>query len=144
MKVLSMSLFIQEFARSFDAQVGREGCERFLKDVGSQMATRLTLPACATMDALEREMNAALALMEWGSVILDIDTPDRKFVLKHTGLPTVASVGEPSGYWLAPVLAGLYAMWLEQQPDSLPDARISWTVEPSVSIAQVVVLTYGH
>lgn len=57
-----MSLFIQEFARSFDAQVGRDGGERFLKDVGRQMATRLSLPACATMDALECEMNAALAL----------------------------------------------------------------------------------
>ncbi|MCP1216844.1 cellulose synthase [Acetobacter orientalis] len=139
-----MSLFIQEFARSFDAQVGRDGGERFLKDVGRQMATRLSLPACATMDALEREMNAALALIQWGSVILDIDASDRKLVLKHTGIPTVASVGEPSGYWLAPVLAGLYSVWLEQQPDALPDARISWAVESDVNNIQLVMLTYGH
>lgn len=139
-----MSLFIQELARSFDAQVGKSGRDRFLSDVGRQMAKRLVLPACETMEALELEMNAALALIEWGSVILDIDISDRKLVLKHTGLPTVASVGEPAGYWLASVLSGLYAQWLEQQPDSLPDARMSWSVETSANNVTAVVLTYGH
>ena len=144
MKVIGMSLFLQELARSFDAQVGSEGRDRFLQNVGRQMAGRLGLPSCQTLEMLELEMNAALGLLEWGRVTLAVDTMDKKLVLRHIGLPVVGSMGEPPGWWLAPVLAGLYSVWLEQQPDSLADARVSWSVEKKAEAANVVVLTYGH
>lgn len=144
MKVIGMSLFLQELARSFDAQVGSGGRDRFLQDVGRQMAVRLGLPPCQTLEMLELEMNAALRLLEWGHVTLVVDTLDKKLVLRHTGLPVVGSMGEPPGWWLAPTLAGLYSVWLEQQPDSLSDARMSWSVDKKADAAHVVVLTYGH
>ncbi|MBS0987272.1 cellulose biosynthesis protein BcsD [Acetobacter okinawensis] len=144
MKVIGMSLFLQELARSFDAQVGSGSRDRFLQDVGRQMAVRLGLPPCQTLEALEMEMNAALALLEWGRVTLRVDTLAKKLVLRHVGLPVVGSMGEPPGLWLASALAGLYSVWLEQQPDSLSDARISWSVENKADVPNVVVLTYGQ
>lgn len=144
MKVIGMSLFLHELARSFDAQVGSVGRDRFLQDVGRQMAARLGLPPCQTLEMLEMEMNAALALLEWGHVALAVDTLDKKLVLRHGGLPLVGSMGDPPGWWLVPALAGLYSAWLEQQPDSLSDARMNWSVEKNSEATHVVVLTYGH
>lgn len=144
MKVVKMSLFIRELARSFDAQVGQGGRDRFLRDVGRQMGSRLTLPPCESLEMLELEMNASLNLIGWGSVNLDVSNVDRKLVIKHIGLPMIASMGEPSGCWLAAALAGLYSIWLEQQPDSLSDARMSWEVEKGADNAHVITLTYGR
>ena len=139
-----MSLFIQEFARSFDAQVGQGGRDRFLRDVGRQMGGRLTLPPCESLEMLELEMNALFDLIGWGCASLDVNNTDRKLVIKHTCLPVIASMGEPSGCWLAAALAGIYSIWMEQQPDSLSDARISWEVEKGVGNAHVITLTYGR
>lgn len=144
MKVLKMSLFIQELARSFDAQVGQGGRDRFLRDVGRQMGSRLTLPPCESLEMLELEMNALFDLIGWGRASLDVSNTDRKLVIKHTGLPVIASMGEPSGCWLAAALAGLYSIWMEQQPDSLSDARINWEVEKGAGNAHVITLTYGR
>lgn len=144
MKVLKMSLFIQELARSFDAQVGQGGRDRFLRDVGRQMGSRLTLPPCESLEMLELEMNALFDLIGWGRASLDVSNTDRKLVIKHTGLPVIASMGEPSGCWLAAALAGLYSIWMEQQPDSLSDARIRWEVEKGAGNAHVITLTYGR
>lgn len=139
-----MSLFIQELARSFDVQVGQGGRDRFLRDVGRQMGSRLTLPPCESLEMLELEMNALFDLIGWGRASLDVSNTDRKLVIKHTGLPVIASMGEPSGCWLAAALAGLYSIWMEQQPDSLSDARISWEVEKGAGNAHVITLTYGR
>ncbi|WP_342629060.1 cellulose biosynthesis protein BcsD [Nguyenibacter vanlangensis] len=121
-----MIFFLREFAAGFDAQVGSEARDRFLRQVGASMAGRLTLPPCETVEALELEINAHLALLGWGRATLAVDTARKKLRIRHAGLPRIGSAGAPAGYWLASCLAGLYETWIGRQPDAQPGYGIIW------------------
>ena len=60
---------------------------------------------------------------------------ERCVVLDHTGLPQVGSAGEPAGTWLAPVLEGLYQVWMGQQPGLTNRSALDCsTAEVSITI----------
>jgi hypothetical protein len=111
-------VFLRSLALEMEAQSGPAACATVLRSAGQRMAQLMTLPPVDSISALEMEMNALLADMEWGQVCLTLDEAERCIVLSHTGLPQVGSAGDPPGSWLAAVLEGLYEVWLRQQPGS--------------------------
>ncbi|GAA4493130.1 hypothetical protein GCM10023158_09930 [Gluconacetobacter tumulicola] len=135
-------LFLRTFAGSFDEQVGEAARDRFLRVVGTRMAERLLLPPCATIEALELELNAALALIQWGTASLHMDRDSRRLLIRHVGLPKVGGLGAPAGTWLLACLAGLYETWIGRQPDATPGCVISWDAGQDCSDGTIV-LEYG-
>lgn len=101
-----------------EAHAGAAACSAVLRSAGQRMGVLMALPSVDSLEALEMEMNAALADMAWGKVRLTLDETERCIVLSHTGLPRIGSAGDPPGSWLVAVLEGLYEVWLRQQPGS--------------------------
>jgi hypothetical protein len=108
--------FLRSLAVELDAQVGSDASKAILRGIGLQMARLLTLVAVDSLEALGLEMNLVLAEIGWGRVQINLMEAERYVSIIHTGLPLIASAGEPAGTWLAPVLEGLYQGWMGQQP----------------------------
>lgn len=111
-----MTLFLRALAAEIDGQAGPAGRDALLRAVGRQMARLAPLTPVATMEALEAEMNAALAGIGWGRTRLSLHEAERALVFTHTGLPRLGGLGEPPGLWLAAALEGLYEAWMAAQP----------------------------
>lgn len=134
-------VFLRALAEELDAQGGASGRDALLRGVGRQMARMLPLPAVASMNALEMEMNDVLGAIGWGHTRLRLQEVDRYILITHTGLPRIGSAGDPPGSWLAAVLEGLYETWMSQQPGS--DAGLVARRQPGTD-ANVIVLHYGR
>ncbi|MBB2200509.1 cellulose biosynthesis protein BcsD [Gluconacetobacter tumulisoli] len=137
-----LTLFMREFARAFDEQAGAEARDRFLRAVGARMADRLVLPPCTTIEAMEHEMNALLALVGWGRVSLALDRGRQVLQIRHAGLPTLGGLGAPAGYWLAACLAGVYETWIGRQPDGTGGCAVTWRPDQPCE-GDVFVMEYG-
>jgi hypothetical protein len=122
-----------------EAQAGSVACAAVLRVTGQRMALMMALPPVASLEALEMEMNAVLRDIGWGSVRLSLSEDERCVVMTHTDLPRIGSAGEPNGRWLAPVLEGLYEVWMGQQPGS--DETLRAHLSHS---GNAVVLRYGR
>jgi hypothetical protein len=133
--------FLRGLAEELDAVAGPSGRDSLLHATGCRMARLLPVPAVASMQALEIEMNETLAAIGWGSVRLSLHEAERCLILTHTGLPRIGGAGEPPGQWLAAVLEGLYQTWMAQQPG----ADASFTARRQGGLAgECVVLRYGR
>jgi hypothetical protein len=133
--------FLRGLAEELDAVAGPAGRDSLLHATGCRMARLLPLPAAASMQALEIEMNETLAAIGWGSVKLSLLEAERCLILSHTGLPRIGAAGDPPGQWLAAALEGLYETWMAQQPS----ADASFTARRQGGLTgECVVLRYGR
>ena len=110
--------FIRALADEVDSLAGPGERDDMLRGIGRRMARMMPLPFVDQLDALEMEMNEALAGMGWGHVQIHLNAEDRALVIRHRGMPMVGSLGMPAGTWLAALLEGLYEGWFAQQPGS--------------------------
>ena len=99
--------FLRGLADELDAVVGPSGRDSLLHATGCRMARLLPVPAVASMQALEIELNETLAAIGWGGVRLSLLEAEHCLILSHTGLPRIGAAGDPPGEWLAAVLEGL-------------------------------------
>ncbi len=133
--------FLRALADEIDSSADRAARDAMLRGVGVRMAQMMQLPGVESIDALQMEINEALAAMGWGSVALDMSDSGRCLTLTHTGLPRIGSAGEPPGTWLAAVLEGLYETWITRQPGGSPGLKARLQ---SASASATVVLRYGR
>ncbi len=129
-------LFLRAIAEEVESR-GGDGRDALLRGVGRRMSALMPLPGVGTLEALQMEMNDALAAMGWGAVQLGVDETDPALTLLHTGLPRIGSMGTPPGHWLAGLLPGLYDGWLAQQPGAQPALythRVGATAGPAVTL----------
>ena len=132
--------FLRGLALELDAQAGPDASSAILRATGQQMAAMLALPAVASLEALELEMNTVLAEIGWGSVRLTLQEAERCVALYHSDLPRIGSAGEPPGTWLAPALEGLYRGWMGQQPGADP----SFNAHVHGYRGNTIVIRYGR
>jgi Cellulose synthase subunit D len=116
-------LFLRALADEIEAVAGPAERDRMLRGAGVRMAKLMPLPEVRSLEALEMEMNEALAAIGWGHVRLSLNEAERNLSISHAGLPHIGSLGTPPGTWLAPMLEGLYETWMAQQPGSDPALR---------------------
>jgi hypothetical protein len=112
--------FMRALADEFDAQRGDGARDEMLRATGRRMARLQPLPEVASVEALELEMNEALATLGWGKTTLTLEQGERQLTILHTGLPRLGGAGQPPGLWLSATLEGLYEAWIAQQPGSDP------------------------
>lgn len=124
-------LFLRAMADEIDESLGIDARDALLRASGARMARLAPLSAVGTLDALEVEMNDALAAMGWGRTSLAFDDSARELRITHHGLPRVGTAGDPPGTWLAALLEGLYETWLAQQPGAEPGLHARQTGEPA-------------
>lgn len=113
-------LLLRALADGIDGAIGAGERDGLLRGVGARLAALSPLPAVATLDVLEIEMNDALDAMALGRTSLVLDEGARVLLIQHTGLPRIGSTGTPPGAWLAALLEGLYETWFAQQPGAEP------------------------
>lgn len=113
-------LFLRALADQVDHLAGAGERDELLRSIGRRMARMLPLPAVASLEALELEMNDALEALGWGAVSMRLDEAEPALMISHAGLPRIGSLGTPPGQWLSALLEGLYETWLAQQPGSQP------------------------
>jgi hypothetical protein len=112
--------FLRALVETLDANLDRTGRDGLLRAVGARLGAALPLGPVETLEGLEARMNEALAGLSWGYVALAVDEADRSLRLTHRMAPLVATAGDAAGGWIAPVLLGLYATWLETQQGEAP------------------------
>ena len=110
--------FVRALADEVDSLAGPGERDDMLRGMGRRMSRMMPLPPVEQLDALQIEMNEALAGLGWGHVHLHLNAEDRALIIRHHGLPLVGSLGTPAGTWLAALLEGLYEGWFSQQPGS--------------------------
>ncbi|QHC34552.1 cellulose biosynthesis protein BcsD [Komagataeibacter xylinus] len=123
------SLFLQALSWEIDDQAGIEVRNDLLREVGRGMAGRFQPPLCNTIHQLQIELNALLAMINWGYVKLDLLAEEQAMRIVHEDLPQVGSAGEPAGTWLAPVLEGLYGRWITSQPGAFGDYVVTRDID---------------
>ena len=136
--------FVRALAEEIDSLAGSSDRDDVLRGVGSRMARLVPLPAVATLEALEVEVNDALVELGWGHARLELDEPARMLRVIHTRLPRVGSLAGPQGPWLSAVLEGLYETWFAQQPGA--DTTLTARRRPlgSMGASSTVALSYGR
>ncbi len=132
--------FVLALAHEVEAIMPPRSRDRLLRAVGQRMAQMRPIPATASMDALQIEMNEILAELGWGSVRLAAPDTERGMLLTHFGLPRIGAVGNPPGTWLAAVLEGLYSGWMAAQPGSEPSLAVELQGPAN---ADALVMRYG-
>lgn len=113
-------VFVRALAEEVDSLAGGTERDDMLRGVGVRMARLAPLPQVATLEALEVEVNDALAALGWGEARLTLDEPARMLRIVHTGLPRIGSLQAGDGPWLSAMLEGLYDAWFAQQPGADP------------------------
>jgi hypothetical protein len=119
---LDLRVFLSALASAADDQLGHDGREAMLRSLGHHLARLTPLNPVSSLEALELEANEALTAIGWGRASIALDEPNRCLVIRHSGLPRIASKGEVPGYWLAPALEGLYGSWMGQQQPGMQEA----------------------
>ncbi|WP_090133050.1 cellulose biosynthesis protein BcsD [Kosakonia oryziphila] len=97
------------------SNVGEAESLPFLRQMGDAMAERTPLPPSETVGELEANINAQLALFNWG--FIDIDTRDDGLAFHHQGLPVAREEAHRTRWCFAfcAVLEGLYTRWMREQ-----------------------------
>lgn len=115
--------------------VGEAQSQPFLRQMGEALADRMPLPASETVGELEANINAQLALFNWG--FIDIQTTEQGMTFRHQGLPVAREEGHQTRwcYAFCAVLEGLYSRWLESQGG---EAGLVFTRETLYSVADVL------
>ena len=137
-------IFVRALAEEVDSLAGGSERDDMLRGVGSRMARLAPLPPVATLEALEVELNDALATLGWGEARLTLDEPARMLRIVHTGLPRIGSLQAGEGPWLAAMLEGLYESWFAQQPGA--DASLTARRRPQANLGGTpgtIALAYG-
>ena len=134
-------LLLRALADGIDGAIGAGERDGLLRGVGARLAALSPLPAAATLDVLEIEMNDALDAMALGRTSLILDESARVLLIQHTGLPRIGSAGTPPGAWLSALLEGLYEAWFAQQPGAEPGLTARRTLGGT---AERVALRYGR
>ena len=132
--------FLRALAEEVDARATPSERDGLLRAIGHRLSHLMPLPPVATLEALQIEMNDALAAMGWGEVLLEVDEAAPALNVTHQGLPRIGSLGAPAGQWLAGVLPGLYDGWFGQQPGSqgaLRSERVMDGAGPGVVVRYV-------
>ncbi|MGK4332343.1 cellulose biosynthesis protein BcsD [Lonsdalea quercina] len=95
--------------------VGESEGQAFLQQMGEALAKRYPLPAALTVADLEREINAVLAVFDWGYV--ELLPGEASLEILHLALPAGEGALSKARWLLAikAVLQGLYAHWLKEQ-----------------------------
>ena len=132
--------FLRALADEVDGMSGGAARDALLRGVGRRMAQSRPLPAAQDTLGLALEINDCLASWGWGAVTLRVSDTERILLIDHRGLPTIGGTGNPPGTWLAAVLEGLYATWL----NALPGADRSLSVQRHHAMAGHVQLRYGR
>ena len=132
-------LFLRALVDEVDSRASPEERDEMLRGVGRRMSQLMPLPGVGTLEALQLEMNDALAAIGWGAVQLTVDEANPALTVVHSDLPRIGSTGTPPGQWLAGLLPGLYDGWFAQQPGSQNSLR---TERVSVASGAGVMLRY--
>lgn len=138
-------VFVRALAEEVDSLAGGAERDDMLRGVGARVARLAPLPQVGTLEALEVEVNDALAALGWGEARLTLDEPARMLRIVHSGLPRIGSLLAGEGPWLAAMLEGLYESWFAQQPGA--DTTLTARRRPQASLGGApgtVALAYGR
>ena len=104
--------FLQALAAEFAAALPPEDLRALLFRVGARFAAEHPLPACASLDDLQRSMTAMWDRIGWGSVRLQQGAAELD--IHHDLSPLSAAFGQGHAPWSGGFLEGVYQSWFEQ------------------------------
>lgn len=104
--------FFQALAAEFVAALAPEDLRALMARVGARFAADHPLPACATLEDLQRSMTAVWAGVGWGWV--DLTQEAAQLNIQHRLSPVSAAFGPNHGDWSGGFLEGVYQTWFEQ------------------------------
>lgn len=115
--------------------VGEAESLPFLRQMGEALADRVPLPPSATVGELEANINAQLAVFNWG--FIDIETTEHGMAFRHQALPVAREEAYQTRwcYAFCAILEGLYSRWLQNQGG---EASLVFTRERLYSVADVL------
>lgn len=104
--------FFQALAAEFAAALPPEDLRALMFRVGTRFAAEHPLPACATLDDLQRSMTAVWERIDWGWVRLTQESA--QLDICHSLSPVSAAFGPSHVLWSGGFLEGVYQSWFEQ------------------------------
>lgn len=104
--------FFQALAAEFAAALPPEDLRALMFRVGARFAAEHPLPACATLDELQRGMTAVWERIDWGWVRLTQEAS--QLDIRHSLSPVSAAFGPSHAPWSGGFLEGVYQGWFEQ------------------------------
>ncbi|WP_233589841.1 cellulose biosynthesis protein BcsD [Acidovorax sp. FJL06] len=104
--------FFQALAAEFAAALPPEDLRALMFRVGARFAAEHPLPACATLDELQRGMTAVWERIDWGWVRLTQEAA--QLDIRHSLSPVSAAFGPSHVLWSGGFLEGVYQAWFEQ------------------------------
>jgi len=114
--------FMAAMFAEFEERVSPAEADQFLEALGAKMAQLLPLRRCENLDELEEDINSVLEGIDWGWMRLR--EADAFIEITHGAYPLVPQ-DEARRSWMAPILQGLYSVWLgEQGGDASLTARL--------------------
>lgn len=102
---------LRALATEFNEHSSAQDLDEIFYRVGVRFSQANPLPEGETVADLERHMNLAWALMEWGTVALS--SQDDYLLIDHQFSPLAAAFGEDGMVWAGSFLRGVYRQWLE-------------------------------
>lgn len=109
-------LFLELVFDELFNSAGKEESSGFWRHIGSRMAIEMPMGECATLESLEKAINEALNLLDWGYV--SIIAEHQKMRICHSACPIPGDSQEGIDIGLlamSALLEGLYKGWLSQQ-----------------------------
>lgn len=104
--------FFQALAAEFVAALPPEDLRALMFRVGARFAADHPLPACATVEDLQRSMTAVWKSIGWGWV--DLAQEAAQLNIHHRLSPVSAAFGPDHVQWSVGFLEGVYQSWFEQ------------------------------
>ena len=104
--------FLQALAAEFAAALPPEDLRALMFRVGARFAAEHPLPACASLDDLQRSMAAVWDRIGWGCVRLQ--QAAAQLDIHHDLSPLSAAFGQGHAPWSGGFLEGVYQSWFEQ------------------------------
>jgi len=104
--------FFQALAAEFAAALPPEDLRALMFRVGVRFAADHPLPACATVEDLQRGMTAVWERIDWGWV--DLTQEVGQLNIHHSLSPVSAALGPDHVQWSGGFLEGVYQSWFEQ------------------------------
>lgn len=104
--------FFQALAAEFVAALPPQDLRALMFRVGARFAAEHPLPACATLDELQRSMTAVWERIDWGWVQLTQEAA--QLDIQHSLSPVSAAFGPDHVQWSGGFLEGVYQAWFEE------------------------------
>lgn len=104
--------FFQALAAEFVAALPPEDLRALMFRVGARFAADHPLPACATVEDLQRSMTAVWTSIDWGWV--DLTQEVAQLNIHHSLSPVSAAFGPGHVHWSGGFLEGVYQSWFDQ------------------------------